>query len=324
MLYRINKRLEKIMPIITPASVIIGVLLAEHLSGYAYLIPWLFAFMTFSGSISSNFNSLTQTIYHPKPLFLVFFILHIVMPLLAWGTGLVAFPGDTYTITGLVLAMAIPTGISSFIWVSIYRGHIPLTLSIILIDTFLSPLIVPFTLSILLQTSVEIEVMSMMKGLVLMIVIPSFLGMLLNQVTKGKCKEVLSPRLAPFSKLGLAVVVMINASVVAPYLRNVDLKLIGIALTVLGVAFMGYMLSFLSANFFKNDRETVIALTFTGGMRNISAGAVIAVTYFPAAVAVPVVIGMLFQQVLASVYGVILSRHYKKSVRAKSLNEKVG
>ena len=47
-------------------------------------------------------------------------------------------------------------------------------------------------------------------------------------------------------------------------------------------------------------------------MRNISAGAVIAVTYFPSAVAVPVILGMLFQQMLASFYGSFLSRYYLK------------
>ncbi|MNJ80971.1 hypothetical protein D3C77_795600 [compost metagenome] len=44
-------------------------------------------------------------------------------------------------------------------------------------------------------------------------------------------------------------------------------------------------------------------------MRNISAGAVLAVTYFPAPVAVPVVLGMVFQQTLASLAGYLLKYH---------------
>lgn len=51
-----------------------------------------------------------------------------------------------------------------------------------------------------------------------------------------------------------------------------------------------------------------MALVFNGGMRNISAGAVLAVTYFPAPVAVPVVLGMVFQQMMASLVGLVLSR----------------
>ncbi|MNN84311.1 hypothetical protein D3C81_2014590 [compost metagenome] len=51
-----------------------------------------------------------------------------------------------------------------------------------------------------------------------------------------------------------------------------------------------------------------VALVFNGGMRNISAGAVLAVTYFPAPVAVPVVLGMVFQQMMASLVGLVLGR----------------
>ena len=245
MLRKLNRQLEKMMPLITPTSVIIGVLLADFFDDYTSFIPWIFAFMTFSGSLSSNFHSLKDTFFHPLPLFLVFFILHILMPVWAWSIGLFTFSGDTYTITGLVLAMAIPTGISSFIWVTIYRGNISLTLSIILIDTFLSPFIVPFTLSLLVGEKVEMDVFSIMKGLTGMIVIPSLIGMFLNQVTKGKVNDGLSPRLAPFSKIGMALVVMINGAVVSPFLRNIDMKLISITITVFGIAFTGYMFSFL-------------------------------------------------------------------------------
>lgn len=317
MLTNLNRQLDRMMPLVTPASVVLGVLMAGFLKDYTALIPWIFAFMTFSGSLSSNFASLKQTLQHPLPLFLVFIILHIIMPTWAWGIGHITFSGDTYTITGLVLAMAIPTGISSFMWVSIYRGNIPLTLSIILIDTFLSPFIVPFTLSLLVGERVEMDVFNIMKGLIGMIVLPSLLGMYLNQLTKGKMDELLSSRLAPFSKLGLGLVVMINAAVVSPYLSDVDLKLIIIAVTVFCIAFTGYMFSFLIGKLFRNERETVVALTFTGGMRNISAGAVIAVAYFPPAVSVPVVIGMLFQQVLASIYGYMVDRHFIRHVFEK-------
>jgi predicted Na+-dependent transporter len=313
LLQKLNKQLERMMPLITPTSVVLGVLLAGILKDYSFFIPWIFAFMTFAGSLSSNFSSLKQTLNHPFSLIIVLFILHILMPAWAWGVGHIVFSGDLFTITGFILAMAIPTGISSFIWVSIYRGNIPFTLAIILIDTFLSPFIVPFTLSILVGEKIEMDIFSMMKGLIGMIVLPSLLGMLLNQWTNGKVKEVWSPRLAPFSKMGMGLVVMLNGAVVAPYLQEVNIKLIIITVTVFFIAFTGYLFSFFIGKWCKCDKETIIALTFTGGMRNISAGAVIAVSYFPPQVAVPVVIGMLFQQVLASIYGVMMDRHFNRT-----------
>ncbi|WP_419958884.1 hypothetical protein [Psychrobacillus sp. BM2] len=49
-------------------------------------------------------------------------------------------------------------------------------------------------------------------------------------------------------------------------------------------------------------------LVFTGGMRNIASGVIVATTYFPSKVAMPVVFGMLFQQVLASVFSKVLQK----------------
>lgn len=310
MLQKLNKQLEKLMPLITPTSVVIGVLLTTYLSPLSFLVPWIFAFITFSGSLSSNFRSLQKAISHPFPILIALFTLHLLMPGWAWIVGHLTFPGDSLTITGLILAVVIPTGITSFIWVSMKHGNIALTLSIILVDTLISPFVVPYSLTLFAGGSVEMDILSIMKGLLLMVVLPSILGMIVNHLTKGTCKTTLSPKLAPFSKISLGVVVMINSAEVAPYLQNVNVKLIVTAIVVFFIAFSGYLFSWGIGRLMKLEKDEIIALVFTGGMRNISAGAVIAVTFFPAEVAVPVVVGMLFQQVLASIYGYFIQRTY--------------
>jgi predicted Na+-dependent transporter len=312
-LQNINRALEKGMPIITPASVVLGVFFAGTIESYAFLVPWIFAFMTFTGSLSSNFKALGRVLLHPFPVVLALLVLHILMPIWAWGIGYAAFNGDKLTMTGLILAAVIPTGITSFIWVSIHKGNIPLALSIILIDTFLSPFIVPYALSLAAGEAVQMDIWAIMRGLVLMIVLPSLVGMLLNHLTSGGIKKTAGIWLSPASKLGLAAVVMLNSAVVAPYLRTVDQKLVSIAIVVLFISFSGYLFSWLISKWLKRETDEIITLTFTGGMRNISAGAVVAVAYFPPPVAVPVVLGILFQQMLASFYGYMLHRVYNRS-----------
>ncbi|WHZ03985.1 bile acid:sodium symporter family protein [Neobacillus sp. YX16] len=327
MLLTLNKQLEKIMPLITPASVVLGVLLSIYIKDFSYLIPWVFAFMTFAGSLNSNFKSLSDVVRHPLPILAAMMLLHILMPIWAWGVGHITFPDDIFTITGIVLGMAIPTGITSFVWVSIYKGNIPLTLSIILIDTILSPLIVPYCLSFLIGEKIEMDMVGIMKGLVGMIVLPSILGMLLNQFLKGSVTKKLSSTLSPFSKISLGIVVMLNGAVIAPYLKNINFKLISIILVVFFIAATGYVFSFFIGKLIRSDRDTVVSLTFSGGMRNISAGAVIAVTYFSPAVAVPVVVGMLFQQVLASFTGYFMARYFNKKtlyIKFEGVNKNEG
>ena len=52
-------------------------------------------------------------------------------------------------------------------------------------------------------------------------------------------------------------------------------------------------------------------MMYGAGMRNISAGAVIAATSFSGEVLFPVMIGTLFQQVLAALYGKIVCERNK-------------
>ncbi|WP_071394625.1 bile acid:sodium symporter family protein [Bacillus tuaregi] len=310
MLQQINKRLEKMMPFITPTGVFLGIIFSYYVKDFAFLVPWLFAFMTFEGSLSMNFRSLKGAVTHPLPVIILLSFIHIVMPLWAWIVGQLAFNGDALTITGIILGMVIPTGVTSFIWVSMKKGNTALTIALILIDALIAPFIVPFSLSLMVGQQVDLDTINMMKGLFFMIVLPSVLGMALNELTKGEVKDVWKPRLSPISKIFLGLVVMLNGAVVAPYLMNIQLKLLFIVLVVFFIAFTGYLFSYFLGKLLNYDKETIISYTFSGGMRNISSGAVIAMAYFPSAVIIPVVVSMLFQQILASIFGAFLDRHF--------------
>lgn len=306
MLLTIDRILEKGMPIFTPFSVVLGVLFSE-VKSFTFLIPWVFALMTFSGGLHSDVRSLTRIMARPWPILVVLVILHIWMPIFAWGAGHLVFRDDPLTITGLILGMIIPTGITSLIWVSMCRGNGVLALTIILVDTLLSPIIVPYTLSFFVGKLVAIDGFKIMQGLLFMIVLPTVFGMVLNQWSKGKVAKRVSPILSPVSKLGLSFVVMVNSASVATYLVAPNTTLFYIAMMVGGVTITGYISSRLVGRLLKWNREDIITLTFCGGMRNITTGAVIAVTYFPHEVAIPVILMMLFQQVLASLAGKFLA-----------------
>ncbi|MDE5053689.1 bile acid:sodium symporter family protein [Niallia taxi] len=314
MLQSMNAFLGKWMPLLTPVSVVVGVLLSSFLNNFSFLVPWVFAAMTFTGSLNSNFKSMKHTIFHPLSLLLTLAVLHVITPIWAFVIGHLFFGNDPYTITGLTLATVIPTGITSVIWVSMYKGNVPLTLAIILADTLLSPFLVPLSMSIFVGEAVQLDVWGMMRGLLVMIVIPSIAGMAINQFYSKEKALHWNKTLAPFSKLGLAAVVAINSSVVAPYLRQIDLKFIYVGLTMFFVALSGYFFSWLLGVLTKRQKDETIAMIYTGGMRNISAGAVMAVSFFPPQVAVPVVIGMLFQQILAALYGQAIRLIYQKPV----------
>lgn len=299
------------MPVLTPVSLVIGVLLEDIGGQLLFLVPWMFAFMTFAGSLSMNFEGVKSIKKYPKAILFTIAFLHILMPIWAYIVSKVIFDDHLLTI-GFVLAVAIPTGVTSFIWVSICRGHLALCLAIILIDTLISPLIIPALLHVVVGQTIELDTASIILDLLWMVVLPSIGGILLNEWTNGKIEEQLGKKLAPFSKLCLFGIVMINSSAIAPYVKNITWELMGVVLVVFALAVSGYVFCLLFGHFLWKDTSITTTFVFTGGMRNIAVGVVIATTYFPAKTVMPVVFGMLFQQVLASLFSKIMDKYQLK------------
>lgn len=310
------------MPILTPLSLIVGVLLDDIGDYFYFLLPWIFAFMTFASSLSLNFKGLKSFTKYPLVILFTIAFLHILMPIWAYFVSEVLFNDHLLTI-GFILSVAVPTGVTSFIWVSICRGHLSLCLSIILIDTLLSPIIIPLLIKIIVGQSIEINMSSLMLDLLWMIVLPSIVGMLLNEWTKGKIEESLGNKLAPFSKISVFCIVLINGSVIAPYFHNISWMIVAVIIVVFLISISGYAFCLIVGHFlFKKDYSIITTVMFTGGMRNIALGVVVASTYFPAKVVAPVVFGMLFQQVLASQFGKLVEK-YKEKFESASIEPTV-
>ena len=133
--------MEKWMPFVTPVCLMVGVLfpdIARH--GVPY-VTYVFAFMTFIGALKSRFQDIANVFKRPLPLILMFLVLHVLIPASAYGVGLLFFPENINYITGIVLEFSVPVAVISLMWVSIYNGNNPLSLSLVILDTH------PFSLS---------------------------------------------------------------------------------------------------------------------------------------------------------------------------------
>lgn len=323
MLEKFNSFIEKWMAFVTPVCLLMGVLfpgIAKH--GVPY-VTYAFAFMTFIGALKSRFRDVADVFKRPLPLILMLFVLHVLVPVIACGIGHLLFPGNANYITGMVLEFSVPTAVISLMWVSIYNGNSPLSLSLVVIDTILAPFLIPAALKILVGSSVKMDTMGMMKELVFMIALPAVLAMCLNEVSHGKVMETWPKKLAPFSKMCLIFVVTSNSSKVSPYMKHLNGERLEVAVTILVLAAGGYAIGWLIAIFTKQNKQSTVSMIYGSGMRNISAGAVIAGAYFPAEVLFPVMIGTLFQQILAAFYGSLV-RHVQTAQRKKEKGDGYG
>ena len=199
-----------------------------------------------------KFKDVKIFVKHPVLIVFTIVFLHLLMPLWVYFLSTVIFD-DHLLIVGFVLSVAVPTGVTSVIWINICKGNLPLGLSIVLINTLLSPFIMPFMLYIISGEKIQLDVASLILNLFLMIVLPTILGILVNELSKGEIPKKYGKKLSPFSKLCLFAVIMINSSAIAPYLKDFNIQLISVLLSVFFFAASGYAFALLIGRYILKD-----------------------------------------------------------------------
>jgi predicted Na+-dependent transporter len=299
----LNRRLEQAMPALTPLGVILGFIFSRVFITLVPLVPFLFAVMTLSGALKLRFRDLGAAVTDPMPALVFFICSHVLMPLAGFLGGSLIFPDDPAITAGFVLLFSAPTAVSGFIWIAVYRGSTALSLTLILLDTLAAPLVVPGTVSLLLGASVSPDTAAMARSLALMVVVPTILGVILNEASRGGIPRIISPYVSPAAKLCLAVVVAANAAAAAPRIHLGDRRVWLIAVLCVGFSLLGFGLARLGSALARQGRNKGVTLFFAVGLRNITAAATLALAYFPEAAALPAVLGILFQQSMAALMG---------------------
>ena len=268
----------------------------------------LFAFMTFSNSLGGGFRELGRVFLRPLPVVVTLVLLHVVIPLLTLGLGNLLFPDAPLFTIGLVLEYVIPTGVASLMWVGICGGNEPLCLSIVLLDTLAAPVVIPLSLKLLVGSVVEVDTWGMMGDMMIMAALPALAAMTVYQVTGGRAAVTLKPRLALFAKLALLIVITANATSCSSFLRSIDRPLVLVMATVFLLCLFGFLAGYWAAKLLGLDFPTRATMCLNTGLRNISAGSVLALQYFPAQVVFPVAFTPLFLQFTTSIIVKVLMR----------------
>jgi len=142
----------------------------------------------------------------PWPVFVGFVLQFSVMPL----TGLVltkAFGFRAEVAAGVVLIGSCPGGVASNLMTYLAGGNVALSVTMTACSTLASPVMTPFLMDKLAGTYIEIEFLKMMFGIVNMIIVPIFAGLLANRILYGRGK--LFQRQGPLATVG--VVSMLSA-----------------------------------------------------------------------------------------------------------------
>ena len=99
-----------------------------------------------------------------------------------------------------------------------------------------------------------------------------------------------------------------NASSCASFLRELDRTLVLVMAAVFLLCLFGFLAGYWVAKLMGLDYPTRVAMCLNTGLRNISAGSVLALQYFPAQVVFPVAFTPLFLQFTTSIIVKVLMR----------------
>ncbi|MFZ2960668.1 MAG: bile acid:sodium symporter family protein [Candidatus Ozemobacteraceae bacterium] len=304
-----NRSFDRHMFLFLLAAMGVGGFLGEHLAPYRNLVPWLFAYMTFTTSLQCSWHEFLHVARKPGPVLMILGILHIVLPAVAIVCGRACYPENPDLVAGFVLAAAIPIGVTSAIWTGLAAGEVPLALSAITIDTLLSPLVTPLVLLIFLGRTVTLDMSALMIDLTQMIVFPAMLGLTLHDLSGGGLYKVAVPYLGPPSRICLAMVIAINLATVRHVILGASINLPLLLVFTEFVVILGFVLGQLGPRLIGCSRARTTAVIYSVGIRNLSAGLIIAADHFPALTILPLVLAMLFQQPTAALAHRFLSRH---------------
>lgn len=268
----------------------------------------LFGYMTFATALETSLRRFFQVLSRPWVPLWILFLVHIATPLASWLVGYIFFPEDAYVRMGYLIAAAIPVGVTSIMWTALGNGNVPVSLVTVTLDTLIVPLFLPAFFLVTVGKAIAFDYRDMMLQLLWMITIPSVAGMVIHDLSGGRSAAFAKGFGGLTGKLAFFVMIFLNAAVVGPGITW-SAAIVKILLVTLFMVALGYCIGYWGGFAVRGrPADITVAMVYNVGLRNIAAGLLLAIAYFPPAVAVPITLFILFQQPLATLVPMVLRR----------------
>ena len=228
------------------------------------------------------------------------------MSIAGWLTGRLFF-GSGPLAAGQTLLGTLPTDVSSPLLVLMARGNVALAAVFNAVNTALSPFIVPFLFLSLTGIQLEVPLGSIILELVLIVLIPTVLGVSL----RTGFPKFFARHDSAYAGLGSIIYLLILLAVVGPNAETI----IGYgwyAFVIAGAALclnlIGYLVG-MAARLLTTDRKEVITYLFTVSKKEFSiAAAFVAASGLPSEIAIPATFFAVIQMITSPIAAKILAR----------------
>ncbi len=331
MINRANEIVKRQMVWLVLAAVLFGFLLGPEMSKdflkelKAFILPSAFI-MLWASMITMKVEHFAKSFAQPKKLLVGNLMSLIVAPLLMLPLALVFASHSPKIYAGLVMAGIAPPGGFVTYWSMILNANMGLAVSLTITTFVVSLFLIPWGMKWLVGGKVNVDVMFLFKKILILVVGPFILAMITRWLIIHKKGEKNMGKFKPWfslisSLMALYLVfagVSLKADFLVQHLQILILPLVGALLYYL----IAYPLSyFILHKWLKYPLFDAIPLIYGTATKNLSIGMGLAAAAFGPLTLLGVVLCMVFQMPLASMWFKFFSKQeiseHEKVIRMK-------
>lgn len=297
------------MPYLSIGFLLLGLFAGESAARFAALVPYFFVVIMFNSGLGLRLDDLQSLRERTWVLPLQLAILHLITPALAWAVTSPFY--DSETVMGFVVLTMMPISPSCVLWAGIFRSNITLAMALILVDTLAAPFIIPYALQLFSGASVALDPLRMLRGLALMLLAPSLLAIICNRISNGSVQRKAGRTFSLLAKLSIYAILFINGGVTSRFFTGLNWSIAAMAGTVFVLYLFIFTANLIAGKLLFPARGDVIAFMICLSVRSLTTGMVIATTYFAPVATFIVMLGMFYQQPMASFAGKAVDRIFR-------------
>ncbi|MBU0992521.1 MAG: bile acid:sodium symporter [Proteobacteria bacterium] len=207
-----------------------------------------------------------------------------ISPFIAYLIGMIFFENQPYMALGILLVGLLPTSGMTISWTGLANGNIEAAIKMLVTGLLLGSFVTPFYIQFLMGTSIDVNMLSIIRQIALIVFLPLGIGYLTRKILIGKYgetvfKKEISPLFPGLSTLGVLGIVFTAIAIKAKIIYGSPQMILYIMIP-LGIIYVGnYAISTIAGRRFLPYGDAV-ALVYGTAMRNLSIALAIAMNAF--------------------------------------------
>ncbi len=309
---RIFKAIERYFFIIILLAVAISLVYPKSfewvLSEYngIKVLNLLLSLVIFTMGTTLKADDFVKVFRNPKEISVGIAAQYLVMPVLALALARL-FCLDTALTVGLILVGTVPGGTASDVITFLAKGDVALSVSLTAVSTVISPLLTPIITLILIGNRIHFNPADMFISIIEIVIVPIFLGLLLNYKFPNFCEK-LRDYLPALSSI---VICLIVAGVIGANKQAILTSSAIVIVVVILQYFLAMLLGFGAGYLAGMNRKQIITVAIEIAFQNSGLSTGLAKTHFPSLsqATVPGALYSVWQNLAGSILAYIFRRY---------------